>query len=78
MEIPDKMRAIIKEKAGRGAKLVTREVPRDLGPHDVLVKVYAASICGTDLHIYLWNKWAQEHIPPQKLWVMSFLEKLWL
>lgn len=68
MEIPDKMRAIIKEKAGRGAKFVMKEVPKDLGSHDVLVKVYAASICGTDLHIYLWNKWAQEHIkPPQTM-----------
>nr|WP_211250200.1 L-threonine 3-dehydrogenase [Mesoaciditoga lauensis] len=68
MKIPDKMRAIIKEKPGRGATLVTKDVPKDLGPHDVLVKVYAASICGTDLHIYLWNKWAQEHIkPPQTM-----------
>ncbi len=68
VNIPDKMKAIIKEKPGRGAKLVTVDVPKDLGSHDVLVKVYATSICGTDLHIYLWNKWAQEHIrPPQTM-----------
>jgi len=62
LNIPDKMRAIVKEKPSKGATLVMKDVPKDLGPHDVLVKVYAASICGTDLHIYLWNKWAQEHI----------------
>lgn len=66
--IPNKMRAIIKEKPERGAKLTVVDVPKALGPHDVLVKVYATSICGTDLHIYLWNKWAQEHIkPPQTM-----------
>jgi threonine 3-dehydrogenase len=35
-----------------------------LGPRDVLVKVKAASICGTDLHIVSWDKWAQGRIRP--------------
>ncbi len=62
MKIPDKMKAIVKDKAGKGATLVTRDVPRELGSNDVLVKVQAVSICGTDLHIYLWNDWAKQHI----------------
>ncbi len=69
LTIPDKMRAIIKEKPEKGAiALVEKDVPRDLGPHDVLIRVYAVSICGSDLHIYLWNEWAQEHVkPPQTI-----------
>ena len=35
-----------------------------LGPRDVLIKVKAASICGTDLHIHDWDKWAQSRIRP--------------
>jgi threonine 3-dehydrogenase len=34
------------------------------GPCDVLIKVRAASICGTDLHIYAWDEWAQRRIHP--------------
>ena len=33
------------------------------GPNDVLIKVSKSSICGTDLHIYLWDEWAQKTIP---------------
>ena len=35
----------------------------EIGPRDVLVKVAAAAICGTDRHIYSWTKWAQDRIP---------------
>ena len=52
-----KMKALIKEKPGPGAALRQVEIPR-IGPHDVLVKVIATSICGTDLHIYNWDSWA--------------------
>ena len=42
-----------------------REVPKPkFGPADVLVKVKMASICGTDLHIYQWDQWAQRRIHP--------------
>ncbi len=55
------MRAVMKTKPAAGAELVTVEVPRP-GPDDVLVKVRATSICGTDLHIYQWNEWAKNNI----------------
>jgi threonine 3-dehydrogenase len=60
----DTMRAVVKAAPGRGAEL--REVPRpEPGPGQALVKVLAASICGTDHHIYDWNKWAEGRIGPR-------------
>ncbi|MDO9534496.1 MAG: L-threonine 3-dehydrogenase [Bacillota bacterium] len=58
-----KMKALIKEKAGPGAAIIHMDIPEP-GPHDVLIKVLAASICGTDLHIYNWDKWAASRIKP--------------
>lgn len=55
------MKAVMKTKPAPGAELVTVEVPKP-GPDDVLVKVRATSICGTDLHIYQWNEWAKNNI----------------
>jgi threonine 3-dehydrogenase len=57
------MKAVRKEKPGPGAKLTDVDVPTP-GPGDVLIKVIATSICGTDLHIYEWNPWAQSRIRP--------------
>lgn len=56
-----KMKAVVKSKPGHGAELVEMETPSP-GPDQVLVKVLATSICGTDLHIYEWNEWAQNRI----------------
>src|SRR3954452_5202375 len=57
------MQAIVKPKAAPGSEL--RQVLRpEIGPTDVLVKVKVASICGTDLHIYEWDAWAQKRIHP--------------
>ena len=53
-----KMLAVVKKEIGIGAQLEEIEVP-GIGPKDVLIKVNAAAICGTDLHIYDWNPWAQ-------------------
>jgi threonine 3-dehydrogenase len=55
------MQALVKASPGPGAQLVEVEVP-EVGPHDVLIKVLAASICGTDLHIFRWDRWAQSRI----------------
>lgn len=56
------MRAVVKQLAQPGAEL--REVPiPTIAPHEVLIAVKAASICGTDLHIYQWDQWAQSRIP---------------
>ncbi len=60
-----KMKAVVKTKPGPGAELIEKDVPVP-GQAQVLVKVLATSICGTDLHIYQWNAWAQgriKHIP---------------
>jgi threonine 3-dehydrogenase len=60
-----KMKAVVKTKAAPGAELIEMDTPSP-GPNEVLVKVLASSICGTDLHIYQWNEWAKKrikHIP---------------
>lgn len=55
------MKAVVKTKPARGAELIEVPIP-EIGRTDVLVKVVATSICGTDLHIYEWNKWAEQTI----------------
>ena len=58
-----KMKALRKTRPQRGATL--ESVPRPaIGPGDVLVRVRAASICGTDLHIYDWDPWSASRIHP--------------
>ncbi len=52
------MIAVVKQKREAGAKLEEVEIP-EVGPEDVLVKVKATALCGTDLHIYEWSTWAQ-------------------
>ncbi|MDQ7778616.1 MAG: L-threonine 3-dehydrogenase [Planctomycetota bacterium] len=63
MQLPGKMKAIMKAKPAEGAELVEVPVPKP-GPRDVLVKVQMTSICGTDVHIYNWDSWAQGRIKP--------------
>lgn len=55
------MKAVVKTKSEPGAELLDVSIPTP-GPDEVLVKVLATSICGTDLHIYQWNDWAQKRI----------------
>ena len=69
--IPATMRAIIKPRAAPGAQLETVPVPR-FGARDVLVRVRAATICGTDLYIYRWNSWAQGRIRPPMVFGHEF------
>src|SRR5580692_5563488 len=57
------MKALRKVQAARGLSLEKTVVPA-IGPTDVLVRVRAASICGTDLHIYGWDRWSQGRIKP--------------
>ncbi len=57
------MKALRKTHAGKGLEIETVPVPT-IGPTDVLVRVKAASICGTDLHIYGWDRWSQGRIKP--------------
>jgi threonine 3-dehydrogenase len=57
------MQAVVKKEAGPGMTLTERPVPTP-GPRDVLIRVQATSICGTDVHIYNWDPWSQGRIRP--------------
>ena len=57
------MKALRKTQPARGLTLGAAPVP-SIGPNDALVRVRAASICGTDLHIYGWDRWSQGRIKP--------------
>src|SRR5262250_2314808 len=61
--MPAIMKALRKTQAARGLQLETVPVP-EIGHGDVLVRVKAASICGTDLHIHRWDRWSQGRIKP--------------
>ena len=56
------MKAVVKAKAEPGLWLEDVPVP-EVGGDDVLIRVLKASICGTDVHIYNWDEWAQKTIP---------------
>src|SRR6266403_1214153 len=56
------MKAIVKARAEPGLWLEDVPVPK-VGGDDVLIRVLKASICGTDVHIYNWDAWAQNAIP---------------
>jgi threonine 3-dehydrogenase len=57
------MKALRKMQTARGLSYETAQVPA-IGAADVLVRVKTASICGTDLHIYGWDRWSQGRIKP--------------
>src|SRR5579884_3853224 len=57
-----RMQALVKKRAEPG--LWRDEVPvPEVGINDVLIRVLRTGICGTDLHIYNWDAWAQKTIP---------------
>jgi threonine 3-dehydrogenase len=56
------MKALVKKQAAPGLWLEDVPEPR-IGISDVLIRVKRASICGTDIHIYNWDDWAQRTIP---------------
>jgi len=56
------MRALVKSRAAPGLWMEEIERP-SIGPNDLLVRVQHASICGTDLHIWNWDHWAQATVP---------------
>jgi threonine 3-dehydrogenase len=56
------MKALVKKESKPGLWL--EEVPKPtIGINDVLIKVDRTGICGTDVHIYKWDDWAQKTIP---------------
>ena len=61
--MPETMLAVVKPEAKPGVEIRDVAIPK-FGPSDVLVRVKVASVCGTDLHIYNWDSWAQRRIRP--------------
>ncbi|HEY6609031.1 MAG TPA: L-threonine 3-dehydrogenase [Candidatus Limnocylindria bacterium] len=60
------MRALAKTAPGPGLDLVDRPIPTP-GDGEVLLRVEAASICGTDLHLFNWDEWASENLVPPRI-----------
>ena len=56
------MKALVKAKAERGIWMQDIAEP-EVGHNDVLIRVNRTAICGTDIHIYQWDDWAQHTIP---------------
>jgi threonine 3-dehydrogenase len=56
------MKALVKAKSEPGLWLEEVPIP-EIGINDVLIKIHKAAICGTDVHIYNWDEWAQKTIP---------------
>ncbi|HWD14100.1 L-threonine 3-dehydrogenase [Pseudochrobactrum sp. sp1633] len=56
------MKALVKAKAEPGLWMERVPVP-EIGPNDVLIKVKKSAICGTDVHIWNWDQWAQNTVP---------------
>jgi threonine 3-dehydrogenase len=60
------MKAIRKTREGPGLELVSIPVPKP-GEHEVLIKVKACSLCGTDVHLYNWeHPWSEGRITPPR------------
>ena len=57
-----KMKALVKSRPEPGLWLEEVPIP-EIGINDVLVEIFKTAICGTDIHIYNWNEWAQKTIP---------------
>lgn len=56
------MKALVKKEAAEGIWL--EEMPKpECGINDVLIRVHYTGICGTDIHIYNWDDWAQKNVP---------------
>jgi threonine 3-dehydrogenase len=60
----DTMKALVKRKAEQGLWLEDVPTP-EMGINDVLIEILRTGICGTDVHIYNWDAWAQKtiHVP---------------
>jgi threonine 3-dehydrogenase len=56
------MKALVKARAEPGIWLEDIADPQP-GPNDVLIKMHRSAICGTDMHIFNWDLWAQKNIP---------------
>jgi threonine 3-dehydrogenase len=57
------VKALSKTHAAPGLTMIEAKTPK-IGAEDVLIRVRRTAICGTDLHIYNWDEWAQQTIKP--------------
>jgi threonine 3-dehydrogenase len=57
------MKALAKSKPETGIWMIEDAVLPEIGPDDVLIKIRKTAICGTDIHIYNWDEWAQQNVP---------------
>jgi threonine 3-dehydrogenase len=56
------MKALVKAKAEKGLWMQDVPVPT-IAPDEVLIRIERTAICGTDMHIYGWDEWAQKNVP---------------
>jgi threonine 3-dehydrogenase len=70
-----KMQALVKTKKGPGAELKEVRVP-EVRDDEVLVKVEAAAICGSDLHIHNWNQFASDRVNPPLIFGHEFFGEI--
>jgi len=56
------MKALVKTKAEKGLWMQDVTIP-NIAPNEVLIKIERTAICGTDMHIYKWDEWAQQNVP---------------
>ena len=69
------VKALVKNRREPGLWLEDVETPR-IGINDVLIQVLRTGICGTDVHIYQWNQWAQKTIPVPMLIGHEFVGRI--
>lgn len=60
--LPDTMQALVKATAAPGVEMQRIPVP-EIGHNDLLIQIDKTAICGTDVHIWQWDQWAQNTIP---------------
>lgn len=70
-----KMYALVKNKTQSGLFLERIPIP-EVGINDVLIKVMRTAICGTDVHIYQWDEWAQTTVPVPMVVGHEFVGKI--
>ena len=56
------MKALVKSRPEPGLWMEDRPIP-EIGPEDVLIRIRKTGICGTDVHIWNWDAWAQATVP---------------
>ncbi len=69
------MKALVKSYAKEGLWIEDQPEPT-IGINDVLIKILKTSICGTDVHIYNWDHWAQQTIPVPMIVGHEFVGKI--